>query len=290
MKRLREVLSFLIIVLLVFALLYAYLILGAPTAPSSLLVWVLVALVFLALLPFYRSQYRNQAVGSRRSKTGRVLPNDYGYQETRQIVLGKSQINPLLDEFSDWMMKSYYVKLLNFQFSKLEGSKTNTYRLMLIIENAKEYQRTAVQISRLAEDERKQIIAEFQRLAKKYRLSTDEQLTDIFVVYHDFSDDAMTIANRKAAKEVRHFIKHKYRVVWDVSPIFWNSVVFYYSDFDIAINENKGITAAITNDYYSILKKYDELNYFTKEDIMLKFDSKENFDKNYHGNFYYYSH
>jgi hypothetical protein len=66
MKRIKEVLSFLMVILLISTLLYAYLFLGTPTAFSSLPVWVLIALVFLALLPFYRSQYRNQAAGSPR--------------------------------------------------------------------------------------------------------------------------------------------------------------------------------------------------------------------------------
>jgi hypothetical protein len=71
--------------------------------------------------------------------------------------------------------------------------------------------------------------------------------------------------------------------------MFSGSVVFYYSDLDIAINESKGISKSITSDYYEILKKYDELNYFTRENIRLKFDSKENLDKNYAGSFFYYS-
>jgi hypothetical protein len=71
--------------------------------------------------------------------------------------------------------------------------------------------------------------------------------------------------------------------------MFSSSVVFYYSDADITVNENNGISKAIMDTYYSILKKYDELNYFTRENIRLKFDSKENLDKNYQGNLFYYT-
>jgi hypothetical protein len=66
-------------------------------------------------------------------------------------------------------------------------------------------------------------------------------------------------------------------------------VIFYYSDLEIAQNESNGITKLITEDYYAILKKYDELGYVTKENIWLEFDSKENLDKNYQGNLFYYA-
>jgi hypothetical protein len=71
--------------------------------------------------------------------------------------------------------------------------------------------------------------------------------------------------------------------------MFTASVVFYHSDVDIMTNENNGLSNSITNDYYSILKKYDELNYYTRENISLKFDSKENLDKNFEGSLFYYT-
>ena len=39
--------------------------------------------------------------------------------------------------------------------------------------------------------------------------------------------------------------------------------------------------------YMEIIKRYDEYGYFNK-DYKIKLDSKENFDKNYNGNWYYY--
>jgi len=196
----------------------------------------------------------------------------------------------MLAEFSDWLMRTYSVKMLNIEFSQLLGSKTNKYRLMLVIESQKDYQKIHALLLGPAEEAKRPITDEFRRLALKYQLTADEQLRDIFVTCVDFSNEAMTDANWNAANEVKRRIKRKYPVVWDIRPMFSGSVVFYYSDFDVTINENKGISAAITNDYYSILKKYDELNYFTRENSMLKFDSKENFDKTYKGNFYYYMH
>lgn len=134
-----------------------------------------------------------------------------------------------------------------------------------------------------------QIALEFRRLALKHKFTDEAKLEKLFVIYNDFSEEAKTEANWKAIKEVETQIKSKYPIVWEVVSMFSGSVVFYYSHADIAVNENNGISQAITDTYYSILKKYDELNYFTRENINLKFDSKENLDKNYQGNLFYYT-
>jgi hypothetical protein len=218
-----------------------------------------------------------------------VLLDDAIYEETKKIVLGKSKRSPMLIEFSDWCMEMFSVKVLNIEFSKLKHSKTNRYRLYVIIENTEDRRKMYSENFRPKEEHQRQIAIEFRKIALKYKFATENQLENLFVTYNDFSEEAKTEANWKAKKEVQDFIKKNYAVVWDVMAMFSNSVVFYYSDSDIAINASKGISDAIVSDYYEILKKYDELNCFTRENIHLKFDSKENLDKNYQGNFYYYS-
>ncbi len=71
--------------------------------------------------------------------------------------------------------------------------------------------------------------------------------------------------------------------------MFSGLVVFYFTDNDISVSNVNGASEKITNDYYTILKKYDELNYFTRENIAIKFDSKENVDNNFGGSLFYYT-
>jgi hypothetical protein len=139
------------------------------------------------------------------------------------------------------------------------------------------------------EEYQSRITSEFQRLAMKHQFATEEQLRDPFVTYNDFSEEAKTEANWKAIDRFKWVAKFKYRAIWQVISMFSSMVVFYYSDSDIALNEQKGMNEKIISDYYSVLKKYDELNYFTRENIQVKFDSKENVDKNYEGSLFYYT-
>ena len=71
--------------------------------------------------------------------------------------------------------------------------------------------------------------------------------------------------------------------------LFKSSVVFYFSDEDIFRYLESGISQTVTDEYYSILKKHDDLSLFTKDNLRLSFDSKENVDKNYAGSLFYYS-
>ena len=218
-----------------------------------------------------------------------VILDDDVYNETKEIVRGKRKQSLLLLEFSDWFKSKYSVKVLNIQFSKLEGPKEDRFKLNVIIENTVDYQKMYVGLFQTNEEYQGQIALEFGKLALKYSFADKSQLENLCVIYNDFSDEAKVEANWKAAKEVKTQIKSKYLVVWDVISMFSSSVVFYYSDADIEANENNGTSKTITDTYYSILKKHDELGYFSRDNISLKFDSKENLDKNYQGNLFYYT-
>jgi hypothetical protein len=211
-----------------------------------------------------------------------VLLDDKIYQETKEIVLGKRQKGPLLSELSAWFKARYSVSVLNIQFSQLIAS--SQYRLLLIVESTQDYQK----LHHPAYEPEEQAL-EFRRLALKYRFADEAKLNNLFVTCNDFSEEAKTDANWKAMQEVKELIRSQYACVWCVEAMFSHLVVFYYRDRDIQVNKNNGTSQAIIDVYYSILKKYDELDYFTRENIVVKFDSKENLDKNYEGSLFYYS-
>ena len=130
---------------------------------------------------------------------------------------------------------------------------------------------------------------QFLELAGKHGQAEELQFADLTVTCYDFSREAMTEANWKATKEFREEVRHHYTIVWDVMAMFESSVVFYFSDEDISVNRETDVSEMIAHEYYSILKKHDELDYFTRENVLLSFDSKENVDKNYAGSLFYYS-
>lgn len=218
-----------------------------------------------------------------------VFLDDKTYQETKNIILGKDKRSPLLNEFSLWFSRKYSAKMVNFSFDKLTTPGINRHRLQVILENTKGYEKMLTRQHEYNGVYQFEIAHEFEKLALKHKFTDEASLENLFVAFNDFSDEARTDVNWKAAKEVRTSLKSKYSFIWDVISPFSGSVIFYYLNQDVDSYKENGISQQITDEYYAILKKYDELNYFTKKDISLTFDSKENLDKNYEGNLFYYT-
>jgi hypothetical protein len=134
-----------------------------------------------------------------------------------------------------------------------------------------------------------QICDEFKRIALKHKYASKAQLRGMWIRYNDFSVEARTAVKSKVIGRARRYIMKKYQTVWDVigGASYW-TVVFYYTEKDVIENQNNGVSEMIAGNYYSLLKEHDELHFFTRDNMGLKFDSKENVDKNYKGNLFHY--
>ena len=219
----------------------------------------------------------------------KYLLDDDLYEETKRIALGKAKKSPFLMELSEWFLSTYSVKVLNIQFGKSEVPRIKGYRLYVILETTEDYQKMFLGPFQHNEEYMAQICDAFKQIALQHQYATKAQFRGMWVRYNDFSVEARTEANNKAIEEARAQIMKKHSMVWDVvADASYGAVVFYYAEQQVTDNQNNGISKLIEDDYYLLLKKYDELNFFTRQNLNLKFDSKENVDKNYEGNLFYY--
>ncbi len=221
-----------------------------------------------------------------------LLLDDDIYYETKNFVRGEQKRSPLLIEFSDWLRSTFSVELLNFQFDNIPY--TNRLRLGLILKNTADWQTLRNPYywanrppEPLTPDQ--QIAQEFEKLALRHEFSHPSKLKDLFISYNDFSEEAKFEARAKAGKEIEKRIEAEFPIVWHVEGLLAYSVIFFGTNANILEFERNGISSRIADTYYAILKQYDDLNYFTRENIGLTFDSKENLDINYEGNLFYYS-
>ncbi|MCB0854697.1 MAG: hypothetical protein KDD63_20890, partial [Bacteroidetes bacterium] len=65
-------------------------------------------------------------------------------------------------------------------------------------------------------------------------------------------------------------------------------ILFYNKETDIEKNKISGINDQIKEELIALALQYDEFGYLKKEPFFFGFDSKENFDEKYSGNWYYY--
>ena len=105
-----------------------------------------------------------------------------------------------------------------------------------------------------------------------------------------FSEEIRTDYNGKAYLLLKERLKEKYRhhSVWDICSLFSSLTVFYQTDADVRLNQDKGVSKQIKDEYYETLHRLDEFRVFTYESFNVTFDSKENLDQHYEGNLYYY--
>jgi hypothetical protein len=211
--------------------------------------------------------------------------DDSVFQESKNIALGIHPKKPMALEFSEWFMRVFSIDVLNFQFYQLQNSRSHCLCLIIMdYESLMDMRRSPF---KSLDDQL--ITAEFRRLALKYEFATHPMLENLVVTYCDFLLEVRTEANWRARKEVNAQLMGKFPAVWNVVALFDQLVVFYYTDDDIVLNEKNGNSTILVDDYYSILKKFDELHSFSRDKLVVKFDSKENLDKNFEGNLFYYT-
>jgi hypothetical protein len=76
--------------------------------------------------------------------------------------------------------------------------------------------------------------------------------------------------------------------VWHVSMNGNNRTIFYYTEEQLKKNSSNGINDALRAQMLAILKKYDTYQCFGEHSLMIYFDSKESFDRDYDGKWHYY--
>lgn len=218
-----------------------------------------------------------------------VFLDDDTYHRAKNIALGATRRSPLVNQLALWAAAEHAIEILDTQLTRLESSARFSYELRVIVANTEDYRKTFL----APWEPNEQLLAEIARhylaFAAQHGEIRDIRLTDLHVVCTDFSVEAMTEVNWKATKEFGLQVKRLYPTIWDVMSLFCSSVVFYYSDAEIAANEASGVSQAVTNEYYSILKQHDDLNLFSRDNIQLSFDSKEHVDRDYEGSLFYYS-
>ena len=217
-----------------------------------------------------------------------VLLSKEIFQDTRNIVLGHKEKGQFLDEFSAWMKDEFDIEVLNIEFGPLTGPNEQRYRLYIIVKSAEDRNKMIDETFNYNSEYQQQISAKFNDLNQMHCYTDESTLQDLFVAFGDFAHDAKTLANWAAIDKARKIIKEKYEFVWRVHAQFERSVVFYYSTQQIMENEMNGINDQITTEYFQILQEYDECRCFQPDSFVIKFDSKENLDKHFEGNLFYY--
>jgi len=219
-------------------------------------------------------------------------PKSESYIQTKSIKLGEYQLPPFWQHLVDWVGTTFGVTALNVELSCNE--EIDRQDIDIILERISDCKKLEAQLG----DQVATYMAPF--LYSKERPTDDETKTRILVwrtgrplnihvdcysfenVYHmEISQQLSSIAGGS--------IKRKYpKLIEQITANANTQYVFYKKEADVVEGRANGVSADITQMYFEALKSRDKFAYFTIDDLSIIFDSKENLDKNFGGNDYYY--
>ena len=223
-----------------------------------------------------------------------LFGNDKLYDDVRNVKIGKKSLPNLLDKVANKVSATYSINVLYVLYDKIElGENKGRPRLTIIVETSvdsdklRKASHTTLTLKPDIEKEIKRIFSETVNAANE---SAKYPHSNLHVVLDCFSTNAINRAlgqfvKNNANQLTSEFSKAK---VWNISQDFEEIIVFLQTDNDIKNCKANGDTEKIRKRCHELAKNYDEFGYLTNKNFHLRFDSKENLDKNYQGNLFYY--
>lgn len=231
------------------------------------------------------------------------MPSDKAYQSTKEILLRRATMNPDFTPLAEWIDHTFQVKTVNIVYDTFD--KGLRPRLNICFEFEREKRRFDeengfnfdAKKQQMIADQFRQILQEqkiikgkrwFDRLlpSQREKYKTD----DVWVIYSAFKPIARIEANENIT--VRSIARLKNELnhpdLWEISRGFSTTTFFVYTDDQVRQYENSEVRRYWADKYFDLLEPHNEFGYFKRDTFNIYIDSKENFDKNYQGNWYYY--
>ncbi|WP_298864024.1 hypothetical protein [uncultured Gimesia sp.] len=216
-----------------------------------------------------------------------ITAYDKEYKATKRIKQGKTSLESPFDELAEWISATWDVVVLNVVYDHADGL-LRAPRIQVILE----YQDHAQKFSKgfnFDKKKQKAIAKKFIEIIKK-QPEHGYDITGLFVVFSAFDQIAKEEADEQISDLEIEALKAQIANadLWEISRCFGGVTFMFYTDKQVAKYEQNGKKELYARKYFSILKRYDEFSYCSFADFDIQFDSKENFDKNYESNWYYY--
>lgn len=211
--------------------------------------------------------------------------DDPDYAATKRIKQGGARLAAPFDELAAWISATWHVTVLNVIYDR--ATDLHATRLSVILEHAEDQQLFRDGYNY---DEQKQlaITAKFLEIINQQPSHTFD-VAGLYVVFSAFAPCAKEEADSKLSESDIESLQNRIADpdLWVISRCFGHVTFMFYTDKQAKHHAAvKKITYARM--YFDILKPFDEFGYLVEKDYTVAFDSKQNFDKNYQGNWFKY--
>ena len=212
---------------------------------------------------------------------------DREYVATKRVKQGKATLAPPFATLAEWIADTWTIAVLNVIYDR-PAVLARQPRLQVIVEHETDLQKC---FDGLNFDPVKQqaIAARFRELVNLEggrRFSVD----GLLVVFSSFSRVARQEADSRVTdKEVEGLQRSiANAALWTIARCFGRVDFLFYTDEQARAHAKAGFLDTYADVYFELLRPHDEFGYLRRSEFAVRFDSKENFDKNYDGNWFYY--
>ena len=231
------------------------------------------------------------------------LPSDPDFEEALRIRRGEQKLDPALSPFIRSFAQHFDATPLAVMTDTIPvaGTRRKQPRLSVVLERSADL-RAFTLADGFGFDSAKQ--AATARIwadtmsgghLSRFGLPPDQSevdwVQDLFVYFAEFEKTAEWAAHEAVkGDELTRFIASL-----DLGDRFWRTerfvgppIVFVYTDEQAARLRSPEIRARWADLYYPLVKRHDEFGYLDRNEIHVAVDSKETFERDYSGNWYYY--
>ncbi|WP_339729490.1 hypothetical protein [uncultured Gimesia sp.] len=228
-----------------------------------------------------------------------ITAEDKDYQESKLIKQGKRNRLFPFDELAEWIKATYNTPVLNICYEVISPFKRP--RLNVIFEFTSEAEKFRDGAFNYDSEKQDAISVVFKKILKRNDSQSQSfsqrilrkvgiqkyQTKNMFVIFTSFEMDARDeVRSQIKESEIDDLIKSMHRrEIWQFS----HGSFFFYTDDQVERARSDGTYERLADALFRLFKKYDEFDYFQRDSFIVEIDSKEKFDNNYQGNWFYYS-
>jgi hypothetical protein len=137
-----------------------------------------------------------------------------------------------------------------------------------------------------------EILGHFRSLIRQQRRRREFDIKGLFVVFGSVEHIARMEANDRVPEEEIQALQERLNNpdLWLIRPSFDSVVFFFYTELQAKRYERKGLKDVYAREYGQLVDPYDPLGYLQRRGISVRFESKEGFNKKFHGSWFGYDH
>jgi len=228
-----------------------------------------------------------------------TTPIEIEYKLTKRIRQGKATMNKDFATLANSINSNYNVQTLNIIYDIINSIPIPRLQVIFEFEKEAEIFRTDFGFD---QTKQKWITEKFTELLLNQKIGakrtiwnlfkkTKYKTKNIYISFGAFETAAKIEANWSITEtEIRELeLDINLPDLWKIYPEMFDSPTYFFNtENDLTKYSENEIKNNLTTKYFELLKKYDEFNYIHKDNFEIKFDSKENFEKNYQGSWFNY--